>query len=316
MSARRRGRREITKWAGPTRPFDLVKEFVYCLVAVTLLTVVCAAVFSSPDERPVSLAQWAQADPHDFVLTAVAELGGTSGTAGYGPPYNSASDGQKIGPLSLPKIAGVHIPINTARDLVITPLGLISASSPDLQQSIITWDSSSPAQQATWTDAYATAADAATFDANGLPTGISGDVGPVSTMMNALVTMARNGGLDGALSTEKGFYNNDYTKPMLFLGDGGFMEGKATAQHLGGDQWGMMNEVGNYPGQAWLWLYTVWYQVPPFKTSGNADALIWGLMMVFTALFVLLPFIPGLRAVPKRLRVYRIIWRDHYHDKS
>ena len=29
----------------------------------------------------------------------------------------------------------------------------------------------------------------------------------------------------------------------------------------------MMNETGNYPGQAWLWLYTFWYQVPPFSTS-------------------------------------------------
>ena len=31
----------------------------------------------------------------------------------------------------------------------------------------------------------------------------------------------------------------------------------------------MMNETGNYPGQAWLWLYTFWYQIPPFSSSGN-----------------------------------------------
>ena len=36
----------------------------------------------------------------------------------------------------------------------------------------------------------------------------------------------------------------------------------------------MMNETGSYPGQVWLWLYTLWYQVEPFKTSDNADALI------------------------------------------
>ena len=54
------------------------------------------------------------------------------------------------------------------------------------------------------------------------------------------------------------------------------------AQHLGGDQWGMMNETGNYPGQPWMWLYTFWYQVKPFSTSDNADALVWGLMMVLT----------------------------------
>ena len=316
MSARRRQRREITKWSGPTRPYDLVKEFCYCLLGVALLTAACALIFSSPDEKPVSVAQWAQSDPHDFVLTAVSELGGTSGTAGYGPPYNSATDGQKIGPLSLPKITGVRIPIDTARDLVITPLRLVSAASPDLQQAIVAWEASTDAQKSQWTSTYATAADAATYDADGHPAGVTGDIGPVPVMMDALVTMARGGGLDGALSTEKGFYNNDYTKPMLFLSDGGFMESQATAQHLGGDQWGMMNEVGNYPGQAWLWLYTVWYQVRPFKTSGNADALIWGMMMVFTALFVLVPFIPGLRDIPKKVRVYRIIWRDHYGQRT
>jgi hypothetical protein len=73
-----------------------------------------------------------------------------------------------------------------------------------------------------------------------------------------------------------------------------------------------MNEEGNYPGQAWLWLYTFWYQISPFKTSGNADALIWGIMALLTLVLVLLPFIPGLRSLPKFFRVYRLIWRDHY----
>ena len=37
----------------------------------------------------------------------------------------------------------------------------------------------------------------------------------------------------------------------------------------------MMNETGSYPGQAWLWLYTFWYQIKPFSTSANADVLVW-----------------------------------------
>ena len=57
----------------------------------------------------------------------------------------------------------------------------------------------------------------------------------------------------------------------------------------------MMNETGNYPGQPWMWLYTFWYQVPPFSTSENADALVWGLMMVLTLALMFVPFIPGLR---------------------
>ena len=69
---------------------------------------------------------------------------------------------------------------------------------------------------------------------------------------------------------------------MLLLADGAYLEDTAVADHLGGDQWGMMNEVGNYPGQPWMWLYTFWYQVKPFSTSENADAQVWMLMMGLT----------------------------------
>jgi hypothetical protein len=76
----------------------------------------------------------------------------------------------------------------------------------------------------------------------------------------------------------------------------------------------MMNETGNFPGQAWLWLYTMWYQVAPFNTSwgDNADALVWTLMMILTLLLLFLPLIPGLRSIPKWIPVYKAIWRDHY----
>ena len=47
----------------------------------------------------------------------------------------------------------------------------------------------------------------------------------------------------------------------------------ATADHLTGAQWGVMNETGSYPGQPWLWLYTLWYQVPGFDNSANVDLI-------------------------------------------
>jgi len=77
----------------PTRPYDLVREFVIALVVVTVLTVLLALVFSSPDRKAVTLAAWAKAAPADVVATAAAELAGTSGSAGYGPPYNNAAEG-------------------------------------------------------------------------------------------------------------------------------------------------------------------------------------------------------------------------------
>ena len=71
-----------------------------------------AVVFSSPDDTPVTIRQWAQADPGDFLATSVTELDGSSPTATYGPPYNSwtAGEGQKIGPVG--SSAG---PVSTSR---------------------------------------------------------------------------------------------------------------------------------------------------------------------------------------------------------
>jgi hypothetical protein len=310
-----KGDSEAAKWSGPYRRYDLVKEFVIALVVVSVLSVVLAGVFSSPNDKPARLAAWARADPQDFVNTAVSELNGTSLTATYGPPYNSAAAGQKIGPLGLAKIAGVRISISTAEDFVLQPLEVAAADSPELKAAIAQWRAAPPDEQTRWTGNYTEVAANATFD-QATPQLHPGDYGPVEPMMAALVAMARSGALDGALVTTQGFYNNDYTKPLLLLGDGNYLPDLAAKQHLEGNQWGMMNGEGNYPGQAWLWLYTFWYQVPPFKTSPNADALVWGTMALLTAALVLLPFIPGLRSLPKLLRVYRLIWRQHYRSVS
>ena len=134
--------------------------------------------------------------------------------------------------------------------------------------------------------------------------------------MARLLDLARSGGLDGALTTDHNqFYATDYTKPLLFLADGGYLKDQATSQHLTGTQWGMMNETGNFPGQAWLWLYTFWYQIKPFSTSGNADALVWAVMALLTVVLALVPFIPGLRSIPRLIPLHRLIWRDYYRSQ-
>jgi hypothetical protein len=76
----------------------------------------------------------------------------------------------------------------------------------------------------------------------------------------------------------------------------------------------MMNETGSYPGQVWLWLYTFWYQIKPFSTSTNADILVMTVMGVLSLLFVLVPFLPGINALPRVIPIYRLIWRDHYRS--
>jgi len=299
-------------WEGGYRPYDLVKEFVIALLVVGLLTTALAGVFSSPDKRAVTIAQWSRADPIDFATTALSELNGTSTTATYGPPYNhTPGAGQQIGPISLQRLAGVRIPIDTARDFVLAPLASLAPDRPDLQRALDAYQQASDAQRQHWTGNYAKALTHAQFR-NGVLLVPRGDYGPVQPILAGLVGFARGGGLDGALVTHSQFYATDYTKPLLFMADSTYLQGLAEQEHLLGGQWGMTNETGNFPGQSWLWLYTFWYQISPFKTSTNADALIWAIMALLTLVLILVPFIPGLRSIPRHLPVYRLIWRDYY----
>lgn len=292
------------------RRYDLVKEFFAALGVMLLLTIVLAAVFSSPDKKSITLAEWATKAPNDFVTTTVAELDGSSTTATYGAPYvDDPSAGMKLGPLPLQRWAGVRIPVDTARDFVLRPLATVPGDA-TLRSALDTYNGASADQRKKWTGAYA---DALSKAPDNDPAKVaSGDYGPVPVLAAKELDLARSGGLEGQLLAQGGFYQTDYSKPLLFLADSTYLEDQATAEHLAGDQWGMMNETGRYPGQAWLWLYTFWYQIPPFSTSENADAQIWALMMLLSLLLICVPFIPGLRSLPRYLGVHKIIWRDYY----
>ena len=57
-----------------------------------------------------------------------------------------------------------------------------------------------------------------------------------------------------------------------------------------------------------------WYQISPFKTSGNADALVWAVMMILSLGLILVPIIPGVRSIPRWMPIHKIVWRDYYRD--
>jgi hypothetical protein len=302
-------------WPGPFVRYDLVKELALALAVIAGLAVVLTILFSSPDDAPVTIQSWSRAAPSDFVATALTELNGTSEVAEYGPPYNHTPEAtQKIGPLDLQSAGGVKIPIDTARDFVLEPLRSIPGS-PRLQLAVRAYEAAPAAVQEAWTSRYEAALERARFPGEAAVILPSGRYGPVAPMIAALLGLAQSGGLDGdLLSGEQTFYQTNYTKPLLFLSGGEYFEERAEGQHLLGTQWGMMNETGSYPGQVWLWLYTFWYQIEPFLESPNADALVFALMGLLSLAFVCIPFIPGLRDLPRHLRVHRLIWRDHYRE--
>ena len=305
-------------WRGPNRRYDILKEGTVATLIVGALTLVMAGVLSSPNDPPVTMKTWATAAPVDLVYTAATELNGTAGAAAYGQPYNNGTDGvQQVGPVNWQKLFGITQPVNAARDFVLTPLSSLAPTTPALKTALAAYNAAPPAQQNKWATAYANAVQpgAKKVPFNGGQLSLPA-AGPVPVLMRYELTMARSGSLDTDLLAQNQFFGTNYTKPLLFIADGGYYANKATAMHLTGDQWGVMNETGSYPGQPWLWLFQAWYHVSPFQNSASVDVWAVYLTGLGTILLLLVPFIPGLRDIPRAIPVYRLIWRSWYKSSK
>jgi hypothetical protein len=229
-----------------------------------------------------------------------------------------------VGPLRPQKWMGVRIPVDPADDFVITPLKS-QAQSSEVTAALAAWQGATPDQRTTWATALDDAVQA-TADADGAlhPDQVaSGDYGPVPVLAKGLTEMAASGSLDGAMLSQGAFYGSaDYTKAILFMGDGSYLDDAATAQNLQGNTWGMMNGTNSYPGQPWLWWASLWYQIPTFNPAedattttslqDNADAWIFYIIGVIGLVIIFFPFIPGLRSIPRWVPVHRLIWRTYY----
>jgi hypothetical protein len=303
---------DASPWRGRTRRYDILKEGTIAAAICTGVVLLLAGVLSSPDVPPLTVQTWARVDPVGFVNTASAELDGSGLASSYGPPYNSGSTAvQQVGPVNWQKLAGITQPINAAQVFVLSPLVIQGRTSPALASALATYKSASPSQQQKWAAAYdaATAPGAHKVAFNNGALNLPA-AGPVPAMMAGELAMARSGSLDADLLAQDQFYGTNFTKPLLFIADGGYYNTLATNMHLKGGQWGVMNETGSYPGQPWLWLYQMWYHVAPFSSSTSVD--VWAIYLTGLATLLLLavPFIPGLRDIPRLIPVHRLIWRS------
>jgi hypothetical protein len=295
-------------WRGPNRRYDLLKEGSIASVVVLALTLGLAGVLSSPDVPPVTIATWARLAPADFLATAASELNGTSETATYGPPYNNQNGSTQSLLFAPANITGVTQPVDAAQDFVIGPLSALAPTDPAIAVPLAIYKAAPAAQQLKWANAYATAVAKVKF-VNGVPVVPAASDGPVPALMAGELSLASSGALDTDLLSQQPFYGTNFTKPLLFLEDGAYFAAKAQTMGLTGSQWGVMNETGSYPGQPWLWLYTLWYQVPGWTNSANIDMIAIYMTGLATILLLLVPFIPGLRDIPRLIPVHRLIWR-------
>jgi hypothetical protein len=301
-------------WRGPTRRYDILKEGTIATLVILVLTVGLASLLSSPDEPPVTVRSWVQVAPADFLATAASELNGTSLTATYGPPYNTNGTPQSEW-FTPANWAGVRQPIDPAQTFVLGPLASAAPTDPPLAAALSTYNAAPASLQNKWATNYGNAVTKVTFAA-GSPVLPKGNYGPVPVMLATELTLARSGAIDTDLLAQRPFYGTDFTKPLLFLEDGQYYANQATAQHLTGDQWGVMNETGSYPGQPWLWLYQLWYHLPGWRNSANIDLIAIYMTGLATLMLLLIPFTPGLRDIPRWIPVHRLIWRDWNRQAS
>jgi Cytochrome b(N-terminal)/b6/petB len=307
---------DAAPWRGPTRRYDIIKEGSIAFVITLALTLGLAGLLSSPDVPAITIQTWAHLDPSDFLATAATELNATSETATYGPPYNTGTGSVQRLAFSPQTWFGVTQPINAAQAFVLQPLASVAPTDPPLAHALATYNAATPAQQLAWANAYATVSAAKVTDTSAMPVIPAAKDGPVPVMLAAELNMARSGALDTDLLAGRTFYGTNFTKPLLFIEDGSYFVNKGNAMNLGGGQWGVMNETGSYPGQPWLWLYTLWYQVPHFDNSANVDMIAIYLTGLATILLLLVPFIPGLRDIPRLIPVHRLIWRGNYDQPT
>lgn len=52
-------------------------------------------------------------------------------------------------------------------------------------------------------------------------------------------------------------YTNDHTRSPLNIADGSYAADSGAYYGLTGEDWGVMNQIGNRPGRPWLWSYTM-----------------------------------------------------------
>lgn len=303
----------------PQKPYDLIREMLVALGIMGVLVLVLAAVFSTPDVPALTAQQVARQDPQLLLQNALDDLSGQDAISTYGQPYNNTPGAaQSLGGFSPQQWAGVHIPINSAKVNVLDPLSKVAKVDTSLQSPLQTWNNAPAKQQTAWVNHVESALNHATLQ-NGtlvLPTGSADSYGPLPTMLNAYLGLARSGLLESAIDGGSGpMPATNRTESLLLLQDVPDAQ-YANQLDMTGNQWGIIKETGNYPGAVWLWFYTLLYQIPPFNSVSAADLAVVLTVGVVTILLVLTPFIPGLRSLPRAFGIYKLIWRRWYRTTA
>ncbi len=213
--------------AAATRRYDILKEGTDRRRDRRPLVLLMAGLLSSPDVPPLSVQTWARASAADFVGTAASELDGTALAASYGPPYNNGSSAvQQSRPVNWqnwPASPSRSTP--ATRPSCISPLSQAGADHAGAgQRAQHVHQRIARAAAAAWATAY----DKAVHQQQGpvqqaaLPGGAGGRRAGAGDDGLRAQGLAQAATLDADLLAQTKFYGTNYTKPLLFIADGGY----------------------------------------------------------------------------------------------
>jgi hypothetical protein len=279
----------------------------YPILAAVLLLVVAslAALVGSPNYPRASIADAAQSDPGGAVLAFTQELDGTSSSAMNAAEFGMGDPGQVF---------------------VVQPLQRYAPLlGSDVAAALSTYTSATSDQAQQWAAAYDKALgtimpQGGSGDMGGGGAGgmggvqspdygkidtLQGDFGPVPTMVKADLQLAQGGYLEQDLqAVDPG---HSFHLVNIWLYDHPALLNTAVAQGLTDDQWGMVKERGFAVGPWYLIIPAVIHVELPNGSTGQGFVLD-NLAFAFLLLF-LVPLIPGIRSLPRYLRLYRLIYR-------
>ena len=124
-------------------------------------------------------------------------------------------------------------------------------------------------------------------------------------LVKANLQLAQNGFLEQYLqAVEPG---HSYHLTNIWLYDHPNLLNTAVDQGLTDDQWGMVKERGFPVGPWYLIIPAVFHVYFPGGVTGPGFVL-WNLLFAAILLFVV-PLVPGIRDIPRYLKLYRFIYR-------
>jgi len=251
----------------------------------------------SPNSPRATIAATSRQDPGGAALAFTQELAGTSASAanqnefGLGPPGEVFVTG----------------PLNSFAPLLG---GGVAAA-------LARYRTAPASQQAAWAVNYLKALDTITPASmeGGMETAMSpdyakigtlhGDFGPVPALVQADVRLALGGHLEQYLEAREPGHTLHLV--TIWLYDHPKMLNDAVANGLTDDQWGMVKERDYNVGPWYLILPAIIHVEFPNGVTGTGFVL-WNLLFALIFIFVL-PLVPGIRSLPQKLRLRRLIAR-------